>query len=227
MAMLESELRRRLPDTEWHCLVRPIFYGPRMAELAGRHCADLQPKVVYLSLLGNAFTDPVPIAAIRRRWPSFYPRARQLAELLKSAAGGHSIGGPRGAVYRLPRWLAARVAGAEPEVDLADAVRWSTETLSVLARYEDAQIICGFSSFTPPKNRFAKRVEAARNDFRRQLRGVCEAHHIAFFDRPVELAKAGLPDVRALDEAYAGLGTRRFEAEQLAGIISRERGRTS
>lgn len=220
--MLEAGLAGCGEGGTWTCEVRPCFYGPRMAEIADKHCTDVEPRVVYLRLVGNLFLDRAPIAVVRRRWPRFYPAARRVADRLKRISGGHKLNTPRGALYRLPRWLMAAVIGAETEVNPEDALRWTRETLAKLARREDAHVVCGFSVHVGDESRDDAAYMARLEGFKDALRAACESHHIPLFDREVEMERAGIFDRRAMDEAYAGLSTRRFEAHRLAEVIVRE-----
>ena len=82
--LLELELRDRSPSVTWRVEARPLFYGPRMAEIAARHWEATRADFVVVDLGSNPFAEDVPIARIRRRWPRLYPLARRVAERLKA-----------------------------------------------------------------------------------------------------------------------------------------------
>ncbi len=219
-ALVEADLASRLPDVSWRCEVRPLFFGPRMPELAERHARDLRPLAVVLSLVQDPFSDDVPIAVIRRRWPRFYPRARKLAERLKTIAGGPGIQSPRGWVYRAPRRLLAALVGAEPEVDVEDAVRFTTATIDSLLRLEEPVVVCGFS-FTPHSPAGTRKAvyDQRLALFRQRLRAYCEPRHVAVYDRNEALRSRGLQYESGRDRRYASIQTRRAQALEIADIV--------
>ncbi len=218
-ALLQAELRQRLPGFEWRCEVRSWLYTPRSPEIAQRHVDAFRPDVVVLSLVTTPFWTNNPIAVIRRRWPRLYPYARRIAERLKRMARGGHIASPRGWLFRFPRLLLVWAIGAEPEVDYQEATDATTATLDALARNEDLQVICGFSRFLPGKRTPPVSLQRIAF-FTERVLGRCRSHHFAAYDRAEALATAGKAEGHARDLDYADLQTRRFEAGLMADLIA-------
>jgi len=215
-AMVERELSAHA-SAPLRAEVRPLFLGPRMAELAGRYVDQTKPVAVVLTLVSDSFALDVPMAVIRRRWPRLYPLARALADRLKKAARGGVVARPRSWIYRLPRWAVIKVIGAEPDVPLDVAVDSVKETIDELVRREDLVVICGLSFHEPLRGggeaiRDQSRVAA----FSSVVDDYCRARHVRLYDRRVEARRAGLANLRAPDLDYADLPTRTLEARLIA-----------
>jgi hypothetical protein len=212
-ALLEAELNGVLADQAWHSEARPLFFGPRMGEMASIYVKTDKPTAVVVNLGEMPFSRDVPIARIKRRWPRLYPLARRLAERSKALAGGNRVRGPRGWLFRFPRWVAIKLIGAEPEIALEDAVTWTLDALDSLVRSEDVIVVCGLSFMPGPTHGAERQVYWRRaNSFKSRISGYCQDHHVPIYDRLQELAHAGRQTAFSVDADYGNLATRRFEA---------------
>jgi hypothetical protein len=219
---VERALEKRLPGSVWRCQTRPLFYGRRMADLAERHAREVKPSAVVVNLGATPFARDVPIARIRRRWPRLYPYARSAAERLKGLAGGGRVGGPGGWPYRLPRWLVEVLIGAEPEVQVEEAMACTTEALDALVRSEETAVVCGFGFMPfPVEGKQAATFRARADLFRSTVQRYCAERHVASYDRLEELTRAGRQSGRSFDADYADQQTREFEAMLIADRIAR------
>jgi hypothetical protein len=227
-ALAEKQLRVLAPDEEWRCEVRSLTYGPRMAEIAERHTRAVQAAAVVVSLVHSPFAADVPIAVIRRRWPRLYPYARSVAERLKALAGGAEVSSLPGWPYGFTRWCVARVVGQEPEVGVDDAIRYTTETLDSLLRFEDLALIPGFFMRVHGVSGKAAAVQRQRiQTFKSRVGHYCEQRHVDVFDR--DLAIAGVGQAHGAsnkDAAYGDRTTRQLTANLiaervLAGLLER------
>ncbi len=219
--LVRSQLEERIPDIDWRCEGRPIHYGRRMAEMAERHTKAIRPAAVILSLVQAPFAANVPIAVIRRRWPRLYPVARFIAERLRLAAGGVQVNSIRGLLFQAPRWLLVRLIGAEPEVPLEDAIRYTKDALDALVRIEEPLVFCGMG-FTPsaPPNTPRRIYEYRLSTFRREVLQHCRLRHVETYDRNSAAAAAGRKLARSFDERYADLQTRSFQAQLIADLVT-------
>ena len=220
-ALLSAALGERAVSVTWRVEGRPLFYGPRMPEVARRHWETTRADFVVVDLGSNAFADDVPIARIRRRWPRLYPFARRMAERFKVMAGGGQVASPRGWLFRFPRWLVLRLVGAEPEVEMEAATAATLATLDQLLRLEDPVVICSFGFMPEPSGPRARAVYRSRvQPFTRRVLEYCREHHVAVYDRLEALAEAGRPAGRSVDRNYVDRATREFDAAKLAEMVA-------
>lgn len=216
VALIEDEIGKRLPASNWRCEARPLFYGPRMVDAAEAQTKRIKPAAVVVSLLAWSFATGTPMGRIRARWPALYPSARAIADRLKKAAGGTDVKTPRGWIFKAPRWLVLQLVGSEPEVDVNDAVRSSIETLDALVRLEGPLVICAISLFvTKTKRGEAEAVRRRLELFKTSLEDHCRLRHIALYDRTDQSHNRS-----PADADYAGLETRRYEASLIAGLLA-------
>ncbi len=187
----------------------------------------MQAAAVVLSLVHSPFAADVPIAVIRRRWPRLYPYARSVAERLKAFAGGAEVPSLPGWPYRFTRWCVARVVGQEPEVGVDDAIRYTTETLDSLLRFEDLALIPGFFMRVRVSGKAATVQRQRVQTFKTRVGQYCEQRHVDVFD--CDLAIAGVGQAHGAsgkDAAYGDCRTRQLTANLiaervLAGLLER------
>jgi hypothetical protein len=218
--LLQRRLTEAAPGQAWRCVTRPLHFGARMAEMAVRHVEATMPEAVVISLVESPFTWRNPMGRIRRRWPRFYPYARRIADRLKGAAGGGNVNSVRGLVFRAPRRLLCWVVGAEPEVDVEDAVAATIATLEALARREELCVVMGMTRF--PASRQGRRAAAHQaivSRFQAPIREACLRQHVAFYDRVEEAERAGFVIGYGNDRDYANLESRSFEAGLMASRV--------
>jgi len=138
------------------------------------------------------FLHDYVVYRIRQRWPGVYRKAVRLSEMLVSLAGGGPSGAPsmRGWIFRLPRWIGARLIGVAPEVEVEDAVAYTTQTLDALLRAENVHVVLVSSSNSMTPNFPAPEAKRRRSVYMGEMRRYCRQHTVLLLN-PAAVA-AGL-----------------------------------
>jgi hypothetical protein len=220
--LTQKLLRRERPEIEWTCVSERLFQGPTMSDRALKLVERRQPDVAVLYLQKSQFQVRKVVFRIRNRWPAFYDRAQSLALLLKGWAGGGSYGsaGARGWIFRAPAFLAAKVIGADPDIWVDDAIRYTKETIEALARSEDLTLIVKMPKETSTSPRTAEQLEWAER-YRQAVVARCQARRIPAYTHVDNRPPVKRPWLRrsAPDGIHSPIDTREDHAETLAAQV--------
>jgi hypothetical protein len=218
-------LARRHPEIVWKCEPGLLYVSEGMVRRAVGLAEKSRPDAIALLLGAPAFADDFVVNRIRRLWPRAYPFALRISERLKALAGGGSEGarGVRGLIFRLPRWLALRLVGADPGIDVDTAIRCAIETIDALLRFEDTALACRLSFPVPfyhsERQEHLNRV--AR--FNSVVAAHCQSRRIPHYDLQATMEEIGDRPGFVGDGVHPDPRTQQFDmglmAERVAGAL--------
>ncbi len=219
---LRDALQRGHPDVEWTCDNGLLFVGEGMVRRAQALVEKHRPDAVALLLGLPAFADDFVVNRIRRILPPAYPFALRLSVLLKRAAGGRSEGAPglRGLIFRLPHRLARALFGADPNMDVATAVRCATEAIDALVRIENVTLACRLSFPVPfYQDRLGEHLRRVA-EFNAAIAAHCRDRRIPFYDLAPALAESGAAVGFVGDGVHPDRRTQQFDMGTMASYLS-------
>jgi hypothetical protein len=222
--LLERELRRQRPGTDWRCLAQPLFFGPSMRSRAEVLIERHRPDLVLLVLASPAFSSYAVVYQLQQRWPRLFRPALKASQMPKRAAGGGAEGAssPRGLLFRVPRRIASSLVGIAPIVTLDQAIESTKAVLDALVRNEDVSVIY---RLTVPVPYYSDQVADDTSRvavFNKAIGDYCCLRHVTFYDLGRCLADAGRRYEFWEDRLHPTLRTRLFEAEVASRAIIRE-----
>ena len=141
--LIEDELNRSEAGT-WKVDSELVYPMPNMPERVMSYVEKHMPQALLLTLGATVFAEESVMFNIRRRFPRLYGPASRLIAAGKALAGGGPEGSAsvRGAVFRAPGRLAARVLGTAPLVEPADALNATIATLELVAALPNLPVAC-------------------------------------------------------------------------------------
>ncbi len=221
--LFEQALNGASGGPAWMAESRLLFYARSMARRADTAVEEVGPDAVLLTLISKPFIIEAPIARLRRLLPGLYPKARRIADWLKSLAGGNNVASPRGWLFRLPRWLLLMTIGGEPELDIDDAIAYAKATLDALVSHEDILVVCrlpfGLNASAGARGR--RQMERVER-FNEAVGEHCRKRHVITYERGLEMQRAGTTiGQSARDGEHADYGAQVFDAGFVSRIIVR------
>jgi hypothetical protein len=221
-ALLAAELKHRAPGVEWVCDAATVAPTRNMADRVAAVVERERPDVVLLAPAGTYFTYDYVVVRLRRIAPRLYDRALWLSRRMKRWAGGGFEGSksPRGWIFRLPRWLGARLLGMEPHMKVEHAIENTSEALGYLVKQED--VVTLFKLPTISTELSGKRAAEAGlrlNQFHSAMESRCRAHHVPCYELREAYGTEGANLAKGRDGAHWPLEIRKWEAGYLAGLI--------
>jgi len=225
--LIEAELSARAPEVRWQCRSERLFFGDSMARRAVSVVRRQRPDLVILVFASPAFSMYAVVYRLQQSARWLYRPTLKAAQMLKAFAGGAAEGSPglRGQIFRIPRYLAARVFGLTTVTTVDDAITSTREALDSLLREEDLSLVC---RLTVPVPYYADQAEEDARRVRRfnsQVGDYCEERHVTFYDLSAKLREAGRVYKFWDDHLHPSIDTRRFEAGIAAEIVLREAAR--
>jgi hypothetical protein len=221
-SLLRAELDTGAPACEWTCESVEIPPARDMPERVAAAVDEKKPAAVVMSFSASYFTYDFVIARVRRRWPRLYGLTQALTRELRDAAGGGWSGGQsvRGLLYRAPRWLGARLIGAEPFMKVEHAAANACAALSYLAAREEIVVVCKLPAMqvrVPAAD--LSRYRARLEQFKQAVAATCAGNGISTYELEDALRRAGRNLGIVADGIHADLPTRKFDAGLMAGQI--------
>jgi hypothetical protein len=179
-----AELARLRPDVAWRCESELLYISSGMAGYVLRRIDGKIPDIAVMRVAEMHFLHDYVVYRIRRRWPAMYRTAIRVSETLVNLAGGGPSGTPsmRGWIFRVPRWIGAKLIGVAPEVEVDDAVAYTTQTLGVLLRKESTHVVLVSSSNSMTPNIPASEAERRRSYYMGEIRRYCREHTVLVLD---------------------------------------------
>jgi len=222
LPLIEGELQRRYPDTDWHCSADLLFVRPNMAQRARTLVERHTPDVAIVRPTGQAFMHDDVVSAVRDRWPSLYSFSVTASAFFRRLGGGQRWGGPgpRGLLFRFPRAVAARLVGIAPQVPVEAAIEYVKDALDTLLRLENLDVICtvsvGNTDDPLPKGEHDRRT----NLFLSEIGGYCAGRKIPFSELRDVLRPRGIQYSLAADQYHPSMEPRAAEATMLAERVA-------
>jgi hypothetical protein len=222
LALMEQALRERYPEVDWRCTGDLLYISEGMARRARTLVERHNPDVAIVRPTSLTFMHDDVISAIRDRWPRLYRAAVALGERLRWLSGGLRWGGagPRGLIFRVPRWLAVKVIGEAPRIPVELATDYVRQTLDALSQIEALSFTCHLAVGND-KVALTPEEEARRRDyFVENLRAYCRERLVPFSNaRDIMLAR-GITYDYGPDQWHTTLPYRTTEAETLATQVA-------
>ncbi len=209
------------PTGAWSFETGALFFGGGMAQRAENEASRREPDAVVLHLVSYQLVDDAVSFSVRRRWPRLYRLVLRVSARLKLFAGGFHEGapGPRGWLFRLPRAVAARVLGMEPDVAIDDAIQCTKDTIDALLRQERVAVVCQLPDLVLPSRRPNRSHRERIDRFRAELAAYCAGRHVPLVDRAAGAEAAGLKSLLSRHTTYASADLRAIEAALIASAV--------
>ncbi len=225
LGLTQEALAESWPEGEWHCSATLLYLAPNIAARVEEVVERELPDLVLLRLPDMQLLQDYVVYRIRERWPSLYRPAVRISRWLNDLAGG----GPRGArrfrgwIFRAPRWLLANAIGVAPAMRVDEAVESVRQTLDMLGRREDLQVVYSLPMPTVPPNIPAQEARRRGDEFARGVSQYCIQKRIPCLDPGEVRGRAGISAGLAKDRWHPDLENRRLDARILAHAISQAR----
>jgi hypothetical protein len=222
--LIEAELRSRAPEVRWECTSERLFFGDSMSRRAVSVVRRLRPNLVIVVFASPAFSMYAVIYRLQLSAPWLYRPALKAAQALKVLAGGGSEGSPsvRGQIFRLPRYLAARVLGLATLTTVDEAIASTRDALGALLSEEEVAVVC---RLTVPVPYYRDQIadDAVRVErFNTAVAAYCHQRRVTCYDLSSRLRDAGRVYEFWDDRLHPNINTRRFEAGVAAAIVLEE-----
>jgi hypothetical protein len=211
-----------MPERDWHCSAETIYLTVSMPGRTLDAVRRNEANIVVLRLVGGYFFNEFVIERLRTLSPRLFRGLRSLSERWRALAGGGMAGsdGPRGWLYRTPRWIAARAIGTAPRIAVEDAIQAVRDTIDGLLRIEDLHVVVRLPSYpvTPATN--MRLYQARITAFDRAVRDHCEARRVPYYDWAEVQDRAGLVRAIGADGWHPTMSSRELDARTMSRAVA-------
>lgn len=210
------------PDIEWEFAGASLYLGPGMPSRVAKVVGQEKPDLVMLRPPSVQLVQDFVVHRIRERWPGLYNRSVWFSEILNRLAGGGPAGteGPRGWIFRVPRWFMVKLIGVAPALRVEEAIEVVRETLEGLARLEDVQVVYVLPGTTMEPNIPAAEARRRRDRFATGVGAICKEKGMLLVNPEEEYRLRGIVRGKAIDGWHPGVDDRRIDGDILGEYVA-------
>jgi hypothetical protein len=219
IAAATVEALSRLTGEPWAGQAELAYPLPGMAGRVRGFVERYEPDAIVLFLGSSVFAEEKMEFALQKRSKLLYRLVRPIVSNLKQAAGGGTEGeaGPRGLIFRAPRWAGRKVIGTAPLVDADVAWCEVRESITLLVGWGPLLVIKSTGTAHDAATR--ARSEARVAEFNARTGQHCEALGLRCLDMASELRARGGEFRYTADGGHPARGTREASAEVIAEAL--------
>lgn len=220
--LVKGRVQQLRPDIAWEFSGTTLYLAPGMAARVEKVVTAERPDLVLLRPPSVQLVQDFVVHRIRERWPGLYNRSVWLSEILNRWAGGGPAGaeGPRGWIFRVPRWLMLKLVGVAPALRVEEAIEVVHQSLDVLSRMEDVQVIYVLPGTTMVPNIPAAEARRRRDAFAAGVGAICAEKGFLLVNPEAEYERLGIVRGRPIDGWHPGVDDRRVDGDILGAYVA-------